>query len=186
MTVDVTTWFLEMKSPEKLRRSAVPQPVPRFERASVPSPELGRFLYTAVGGDWFWRERLEWDYARWMQWIGRAELETWLLHVQGTPAGFVELEKQAGDDVEIVSFGLLPRFMGRGLGGHLLTLGLERAWEMGARRVWVHTCSLDAPVALKNFEARVIHRYHWEKDTRPAFGPPDGPWPDAGRPLRSG
>lgn len=180
MSVEVTTWFLEMKSPAKLRRAAVPQPLPRFERASVPLPELSRFLYTAVGGDWYWRNRLEWDYRRWMTWLGRAELETWLLHVQGTPAGYIELEKQARDDVEIVNFGLIPRFTGRGLGGHLLTLGIERAWEMGARRLWVRTSSLDSPVAVKNFEARGMHHYHWEKETRTLFDPPDGPWPEAG------
>lgn len=180
MSTDVTTWFLEMKSPEKLRRAAVPHPAPRFERASVPLPEYSRFLYTAVGGDWFWRERLEWDYARWMAFLGRPALETWVLHVQGSPAGYIELEMQEKRDVEIVTFGLLPRFTGRGLGGHLLTLGIERAWEMGAKRVWVHTCSLDAPNAAKNFEARGMHHYHWEKQERPALGAPDGPWPDSG------
>jgi hypothetical protein len=32
--------------------------------------------------------------------------------------------------VEIAYFGLLPRFAGRGLGGHLLTFTLQRAWQM--------------------------------------------------------
>ena len=49
-----------------------------------------------------------------------------------------------GDEVEIASFGLLPGFPGRGLGGALLAAVTGDAWERGARRVWLHTCSLDS------------------------------------------
>lgn len=55
---------------------------------------------------------------------------------------------QLAGNVEIAYFGLLPRFIERGLGGALLTATVERAWAMGARRVWVHTCSLVHPSAL--------------------------------------
>ena len=180
MSIEVTTWYLEIKSPEKVRHAALPTPLPRFERAVVAMPEFSRFLYTAVGGDWHWRDRLDWDYAKWMKWLNRPELETWVLYVDGTPAGYIELEKQPKNEVEIVNFGLLPRFMGRGLGGYLLTLGIERAWEMGAKRVWVHTCSLDAPAAVKNFEARGMHHCDWKKDVMSDLGAPEGPWLEAG------
>jgi len=36
----------------------------------------------------------------------------------------------------------------------LLTATVERAWAMGVGRVWVHTCSLDHPSALANYQAR--------------------------------
>ncbi len=61
--------------------------------------------------------------------------------------------------MEIVYFGLLPQFVGQGLGGHLLTEAVERAWQMDARRVWVHTCNLDHPAALKNYQARGFKLY---------------------------
>ena len=51
--------------------------------------------------------------------------------------------------VELQSFGLLPAFHGRGLGGHLLTVVLRRGLEL-APRVWLHTCSLDGPHAQAN------------------------------------
>jgi ribosomal protein S18 acetylase RimI-like enzyme len=180
MPTEVTTWYLEMRSPDELRPRPCPMAHVRVERADIPSPELSRFLYTAVGGPWFWMGRLGWDYARWLAFVDRPVLETLILYVSGTPAGYVELEAQADDDVEIVHFGLLPGFIGQRLGGYLLSVGVQRAWAMGAARVWLHTCNLDGPVALANYRARGFRVYnertHWED--LPATSP--GPWPDAG------
>jgi GNAT superfamily N-acetyltransferase len=92
-------------------------------------------------------------------------VETWVLSVGGVPAGYFELEVQAGADVEIVYFGLLPAFIGQGLGAHLLTEAVERAWERGARRVWLHTCSMDHPQALGHYQARGFRRYREEVHT---------------------
>ncbi len=61
--------------------------------------------------------------------------------------------------MEVASFGVLPQFIGRGLGGLLLTAALERAWEEGTRRVWLHTCSWDHPHALANYQARGLEVY---------------------------
>ena len=86
--------------------------------------------------------------------MDRPQLATWLAYLHGTPAGYFELETQPDDSVEIAYFGLLPQFIGQGIGGVLLTRAIESAWQMGAERVWVHTCSLDHPQALKNYQAR--------------------------------
>ena len=184
MSHALTTRYLEMTAPDQLRPARVPEPAPRIEQARVPLPELNRFLYTAVGGNWYWRDRLGWSYADWMRWLDRAEVQTWVLYDQGTPAGYVELEKQPGQDVELAYFGLIPRFCGRGLGGHLLTAGIRQAWAMGARRVWVHSCTLDGPAALANYQARGLRIYREETVELPDPGPPDGPWPDARRGVR--
>ena len=50
---EVTTWYLEMHSPDELRSVACPNESARLVRAEIPSPELSRFLYTAVGGPWY-------------------------------------------------------------------------------------------------------------------------------------
>ena len=47
----------------------------------------------------------------------------------------------------------------RGFGGGLLTDALERAWTWDARRVWVHTCTLDHEAALRNYQARGMRVY---------------------------
>ncbi|MHC4106046.1 MAG: GNAT family N-acetyltransferase, partial [Planctomycetota bacterium] len=41
-----------------------------------------------------------------------------------------------------------------GIGRQLLTAAVERAWQMGARRVLVHTNTRDHPHALGNYQAR--------------------------------
>jgi GNAT superfamily N-acetyltransferase len=78
-----------------------------------------------------------------------------------------------------VHFGLLPGFIGRGLGGELLTAATSRAWEMGAGRVWVHTCTLDHPQALPNYRARGFHVFHTEEKLEELPDEPLQPWPGA-------
>ncbi len=74
--------------------------------------------------------------------------------MDGSPAGYFELEDQPNGSVEICYFGLLPAFLGQGMGGALLTDAVRAAWNRGASRVWLHTCSLDHPSALGNYLAR--------------------------------
>lgn len=175
-------YYLEMTAPEQLRPSVARSAGFRIEQARIPSPELNRFFYTAVGGDWYWIDRLSWTYDRWLAWLDRPEVETWIGAFEGTPAGYFELEKQPQADglhVELAYFGLLPGFIGRGLGGALLTAAIERAWAMGASRVWVHTCSLDAPAALENYQARGFRLYRTEKVSKDFPEQSPGPWPGA-------
>lgn len=176
----VTTWYLEQTDPAQLRHARVPQPEPLILQAQAPLPELNRFLYTAVGGDWHWIDRLGWNRERWRRHLDRAEVQTWVLHERGTPAGYVELERQ-GNDVEIAYFGLIPAFIGRGRGGHLLSVGIEKAWAMDAKRVWVHTCSLDGEHALTNYQARGMTLYKTETVDKDVGATP-GPWPGAHAP----
>jgi GNAT superfamily N-acetyltransferase len=188
--IRVTTWSLEQTAPAASAdaRAAFPPGV-RVERAEIVSPELSRFLYTAVGGDIAWTDRLGWDHERWLAFLDRPGVETWVAYQRGTPAGYVELEAQDEGAVEITYFGLLPAFRGRGIGGPLLTFGTARAWDLAdrwpgrtaTRRVWVHTCSLDGPYALANYEKRgftVFDVTVAEEPARQAPGPWPGAWPD--------
>lgn len=186
----VTTTYLEQTAPGELRPAPTPAEPGRIGRVDEVSPEFCRFLYTAVGGDWYWLDRLSWPLAKWTEWLSRPGLETWVLWLHGAPAGYVELDAQPGElatQVEIAYFGLLPAFIGRGLGGHLLTTGIRHAWRMCERwpgmpavdRVWVHTCSLDGEHALPNYQARGLRVYRKEENeqTLPPVSP--GPWPGA-------
>lgn len=179
MKAQVTIYHLEMLEPAQLRPAQGGAVEAQLQRAEIPCPELNRFLYAAVGGDWYWIDRLSWSYDQWLAYLNRKELETWVAYVSGTPAGYYELEWQPEDDVELVYFGLLPQFVGRGLGGTLLTSAIERAWTMGAKRVWVHTCSLDGPHALANYRARGFRLFKEEIDDVALPDQPTGPWPGA-------
>jgi GNAT superfamily N-acetyltransferase len=177
----VTIYYLEMLDQAALRASTRSHPDATITRAEIPNPEFNRFLYSAVGGEWHWHERLSWNYSRWMQWLDRPQQETWVAYVRGTPAGYVELELQPTGNVEIAYFGLLPHFIGHGLGGQLLTFGIQRGWDMGANRVWVHTCSLDHPSALRNYQARGLRVYNEEEKWVLLPDATPGPWPNAQR-----
>lgn len=177
--VAVTTWYLEMREPGALKPARAPRVPVRIERVGRPSPAFSRFLYISVGGDWHWRDRLPWSHARWMQHLDRPQVETWVAYVEGAPAGYVELEKQAGGDVDIAYFGVTKPYFGLGLGGHLLTKGIERAWAMGAKRVWVHTCTLDHPAALHNYQARGMEIFKTTTHAAEMPPQPPGPWPGA-------
>lgn len=178
----VVIYYLEMTDRANLRPSSRIHPEAKIEQVQFPLPEFNRFLYSAVGGEWHWHERLVWTYERWMQWLNREEQETWVAYVRGTPAGYVDLERQpTTGSVEIAYFGLLPQFIGQGLGGQLLTFGIQRAWELGGQRVWVHTCSLDHPSALKNYQARGLKLYKEEEKWVLLPKETPGPWPNAQR-----
>src|SRR5690606_24464574 len=90
-TMDVTTWYLEQTHPDDLRPARPPAQDVRIVRAEIPSPEFSRFLYTAVGGDWRWTDRLPWSWRQWKEWLDRPGTETWVAWLRGTPAGYVEL-----------------------------------------------------------------------------------------------
>jgi GNAT superfamily N-acetyltransferase len=178
--VQITMWSLEMTDLCELKPAAVPNEDLNVKRAEIPSPEFSRFLYTAVGGPWYWLARLQWTYADWERYLRVSEVETWVAYLQGTPTGYFELERQDdGAAVEIAQFGLLPRFIGQRFGGHLLTLAVRRAWAMAPRRVWARTYSLDGPHSLPNYKARGFRVF----DTFTGMGTvpdqPPGPWPAA-------
>ena len=181
ISVQVTTWFLEMTDPTRLPQAPPPDPDLEVRRAELPSPELSRMLYVGVGADWYWVDRLRWTWERWMEWLDRSELETWVAYVRGTPAGFFELEHD-GDAVEIAAFGLLPAFIGRGIGTRLLHRAIARGWELAPRRVWVHTCSLDGPAALRTYQGRGLEIYDEQVDEALLPEQRPEPWPGAERP----
>ncbi|HQX83163.1 MAG TPA: GNAT family N-acetyltransferase [Vicinamibacterales bacterium] len=159
----VTTTYLEMRQRSELRPARMAAAPFGLVQVEIPSPEFSRFLYTVVGAAYGWHDRQGWDDTRWRAYLQRPELETWVAYVSGTPAGYYELDRQAGDDIEIAYFGLLPSFIGKGLGGPLLTAAATRAWDRGAARVWVHTCTLDHPNALANYQSRGFRAYRTEE-----------------------
>jgi GNAT superfamily N-acetyltransferase len=177
MRTSVTITYLEMTSPEQLRPKRSARTDVAVARVGTPLPELNRFFYTAVGGDWYWIDRLAWTHAAWLAYLDRPGVETWVLSVAGVPAGYAELAAEPAGDVEVAYFGLLPAFIGVGLGAHLLTFAVERAWALPARRVWLHTCTLDHPHALAHYQARGFRVYKQETKVEELPDQSLGPWP---------
>lgn len=151
-----------------------------FSHVNTPIPELNRFFYAAVGGRWFWLERRPWTLAEWAEKLANKDrIETWILSVAGVPAGYVELERRGSDVIEIDYLGLLESFIGRGLGAHLLSMAVDRAIAMGARKVLLNTCNLDHPKARANYEARGFRAVRTEVKNKEVPAEPPGPWEGA-------
>ncbi len=158
--VDVDTTYLEMLAPEQLRAS--PETPLVVCEAEIPLPELNRFLYQAVGAPWGWVYRLSWTRQQWQEYLESESTRTWIAYLRGTPAGYFEMQR-VDCEVEIRSFGLLPPFIGRGMGGDLLTRAVRLAWTWPATRVWLHTCTLDSPAGLQNYLARGFQVYRTQR-----------------------
>jgi GNAT superfamily N-acetyltransferase len=151
--VEVTRRYLELRDPSHLKRKSLP-PSGEIVRVSPCTVEHYRALYRAVGERWHWRDRLAWSDERIAANLAKAGVGVWELRVGEKIGGYFELEAHENDDVEIVYFGLTPEFIGQGFGGALLTRATDEAFAMGARRVWLNTCTLDSPHALPNYKAR--------------------------------
>ncbi len=159
---DITIYHLEMLSPQA-QAPAPDNPGLSVQECEVAQYALNRFMYQLVGRDWQWRERLSWTDEQWRDYAERDSLRTWLALHRGSPAGYYELERQPGNQVEIKYFGLARPFIGKGFGRYLLSNALQSAWAWdNPERVWVHTCTLDHPGALSNYRARGMRLFKTE------------------------
>lgn len=158
---NVTTYYLEMNSAAELKPKKAVEDLEIIE-CEIKDYQFNRFLYQLVGAQWNWVDKLSWSDEMWKNYAESENLRTWVAYVGGVPAGYFELQMQENQAVEIAYFGLAPKFIGQGFGGYLLTRAVELAWDWGAARVWLHTCSLDHPRALDNYKVRGFKLYRTE------------------------
>lgn len=159
----IVTTYLEMLSPSQLRPKPHANPHFFVREATVKQWRFNKWLYEAVGKDWSWFDKSNWTDEQWRAYAEAPELRTFAASYDGSPAGYYELRDDGEGGVEIVYFGLLPAFVGQGYGAALLTSALEEAWKMNPKRVWLHTCNLDHPGAISNYEKRGMRVYKIEK-----------------------
>jgi GNAT superfamily N-acetyltransferase len=151
---NVVVTYVEMRSREALRPKRCLDSRFRVDEATVKQWEFNRFLYLLVGRDWCWNDKRSWTEQQWKAYAEADPLRTFVARYDGSVAGYYEMRGDEAGGVEIAIFGLTPKFVGRGFGGALLTHALEEAWRTGPTRVWLHTCTLDHPAALPNYQAR--------------------------------
>jgi GNAT superfamily N-acetyltransferase len=149
--VDVQVYYLEMLAP---CRRTIPAPCDGLSviHARRPTVAYYRFLYNTVGRDYHWHSRGSLSDADLATTILNPLNEVHVLHVEGSPAGFAELDRCKENDIELVQFGLMPECIGQGLGRYFLQWTIDTAWSYRPRRFWLHTCSLDHPAALPNYQ----------------------------------
>jgi GNAT superfamily N-acetyltransferase len=130
------------------------RPLPTSElqlvRWQTPTPEKYRALYRRVGEPWLWFSRLQMDDGELSAIIHDEGVKIWAVTDKaGIELGILELDFREAGQCEIGFFGLVPELNGKGHGRWLMAIALQSAWgHKGVSRVWVHTCTLDAPGAL--------------------------------------
>jgi GNAT superfamily N-acetyltransferase len=163
MPIEVTRTYLELTTPEDLDRSKVEAPPEAAVSRRFPVfAARFRMLYECVGSEHGWHDRDPWPDSDIEARYAGDRVSIWELEIARELAGFYELERHPDGSIEIVLFGLFPSFAGRGAGKWLLVNAVDRAWQLGASRVWLHTCTLDSPRALPNYLARGFRPYRSE------------------------
>jgi GNAT superfamily N-acetyltransferase len=160
--IEVTRTYVEMLRPEDLR-AAPPREGARVDRINPCPADLYRFLYGEVGRRYHWVDRRDWTDQEILAHVTREAVSIWVLREGNQTGGFFELVRHDDGSVEIAYFGLLNQYLGRGLGRLLLTVAVTSAWDLGANRVWLHTCTLDHPAALPNYLARGFREFKRER-----------------------
>ena len=174
MKKNIHVWHLEITDPPARNDSLLRNYT--LERLQLPLPALARHLYIAVGAPWCWYMRLGWRYRDWQSRLADDRVQLWTAYAEGAPVGYFELERQSAGSVEICYFGLIPEFIGRGQGKALLEDAIDKAWQLGGKRVWLHTCTLDHPNALANYQARGFRVFKEEDVVDDIPDEPIQPW----------
>jgi len=170
--LDVTITFLEMTS----RPTAPPRPMPvtgmPLSLVRLHNPTVGyyRYIQHTVGDPWLWFERRKMSDEQILDIITDEDVEIYVLSEGGVPAGFVELDfRDMPDEADIAYFGLMPDFIGKGLGPYLLDWAVHAAWDRdpAPKRLTVNTCTLDHPSALGAYQKAGFTPYAREEKKVP-------------------
>lgn len=166
-SVEVTISHLAMDAPRQLRPShGAPEGVGLRHEVLPAAATVAAECYRRVGEGWHWLDRRAWSTAEWTAALEAPGTELWTARAGEMLIGFFLLVRHE-TVVEIKLFGLVPEWIGRRVGGWLLTEAIRRAWATAPTRVILNTCSLDGPAALPNYLARgftVVREEHQLRD----------------------
>ena len=155
MTQEVQRNYLEINSIEDLNDVNDPQEEYSLNLLEPQNFQLNKFFYKNIGKKHKWIDRLVWTENQWIDYVSSEKVKTYVLKYKDDLAGFFELIFHSQkNEVEIAYFGLLEEFQNKKLGSYLLSQAIQKSFNRGIDRVWVHTCSLDHKNALNNYIAR--------------------------------
>src|ERR1051325_158958 len=161
--IEGTRTYLQLSRPDECRASYSDDARARIEPIYNCPASFYRYLYREVGRFYHWTDRLGWTDEEILAHLAQDGLTLYVLSYEGAPAGYFELLKSGDGSTELAYFGLMQEYIGKGLGKHLLSAAVEQAWRDGAKRVWLHTCTLDDAAALPNYVKRGFRPFNQEK-----------------------
>ena len=164
MTLTINRNYLEIKSIDALKESAVPEIIHSIDLVDPIDFQMNKFFYKNIGKKHKWTDRLVWSDSDWIKYVSNTTVETYILKINNELAGYFELIIHEDiKEIEIAYLGLLEEYHNKKIGGHLLSVAIRKSFlKKEIKRVWVHTCTLDHKNALNNYLARGMTIYKKE------------------------
>ena len=164
MIVKVDRNYLEINSVKDLNYSKKPNNNCELILLDPPDFQLNKFFYKQIGRKHRWIDRLAWADKKWIQYVENPRIKTFILKDNNNLAGYYETIRDVDNNhSEIAYFGILEEYFGKKCGGYLLSEAINKLFDDGISRVWLHTCSLDHENAIKNYLARGMQVFKSEK-----------------------
>ena len=155
MSAQVERSYLEISSINDLLVKNKPFSDLYLEKVNPPNFQLNKFFYKEIGKKHSWTDRLVWDEKKWIHYLEDSRVNTYILKHNNDFIGYFEqIFDKNNLDCEIAYFGILEEYIGKKLGGYLLSEAIKISFNIGSKRIWVHTCSLDHKNALQNYLSR--------------------------------
>mgnify|MGYP001223209030 CR=1 FL=1 len=155
MNNQVERSYLEIRSINELVVKNQPFNNLYLEKVNPPDFQLNKFFYKEVGKKHSWTDRLVWNDKNWIEYLENSRVNTYILKSNKNFIGYFEqIFDKDNFDCEIAYFGILEEYIGKQLGGYLLSEAIKKSFYIGSKRIWVHTCSLDHKNALQNYLSR--------------------------------
>ena len=155
MTQIIDRYFLDISSINNLNLKSKPSDKYLLNKESKNNFDLNKFFYKQIGKKHSWIDRLSWSEEKWITYVSSQNVQTYVFKLKEDLVGFFELilhpEK---NETEIAYFGVLEEYQNKKLGSYLLSEAIKKSFQNNAKRVWVHTCSLDHKNALNNYVSR--------------------------------
>ncbi|WP_299151733.1 GNAT family N-acetyltransferase [uncultured Tateyamaria sp.] len=136
---------LEMHAPQ-LRGATRPEGL-AFIRLDPDVPTY-RDLFKRVGQDWLWFGRTLLSDKALDTILRDPDVHIYALERDGQAEALLELDFRVEGECELTYFGLTSTLIGAGAGAYLMDRAIALAFEGGAKRFHLHTCTLDSPQAL--------------------------------------
>jgi GNAT superfamily N-acetyltransferase len=127
--------------------------------------ETYRYYYSAIGEQHSWLDRLVMKDDQLFELINAAQIDIFTMFINDQPAGYAEfiLEKKF---TEILYFGIMPAFIGKGWGKYALDWAINKAWSYNPEWIQLNTCELDHPHASSNYNKRGFQEVRTEIQER--------------------
>lgn len=162
--------YLEMRTPPAHAAPRPPRPDVTASRWERPRVDDYLELFHRIGDPWLWHGRLLQSRADIERLLRAPHYELWRLCAGNDVAGLGELNRSRAGEVKVEYFGLVPDWIGTGLGGYFLRTLVHEAWRGDVERVWLHTCTEDHPSAVDVYRRVGFEPYdqevEWVRDPR--------------------